>query len=155
MAYAQQRNDGPPPPPVPPVPHSLRVELESEYGSQPHFDDPLVAPRPHKLQPDLPANVCPSDLPFIESTDLCDLTDGTHTPGAGLYLPADFAGLLRRSTISPAIQPAYTRLCICQWQRSESSTARLESVVRREHPRASSGLPISISRTILRPATTT
>ncbi len=63
MAYAQRpQHDGPPPPPLPPVPPSLRVELESEYGSQPHFDDPLVAPRPHKLQPDLPANVRPFDL---------------------------------------------------------------------------------------------
>ncbi|KAI0697009.1 hypothetical protein BC835DRAFT_800284 [Cytidiella melzeri] len=50
-------NDAVPPPPLPPVPPSLRVELESEYGSAPHFDDPLVAPRPHRVQPDLPANM--------------------------------------------------------------------------------------------------
>lgn len=50
-------NDIPPPPPLPPVPQSLRAEIESEYGSPPHFEDPLVAPRPHKLQPDVPANV--------------------------------------------------------------------------------------------------
>ncbi|KAI0346356.1 HCP-like protein [Trametopsis cervina] len=54
--YGSRRTD-PPPPPVPPVPASLRVELESEYGSPPHFEDPLAAPRPQRLQPDLPANM--------------------------------------------------------------------------------------------------
>lgn len=52
------RSDIPAPPPVPPLPPSLKVQLESEYGSRPHFEDPMVAPRPHKLQPDLPENVC-------------------------------------------------------------------------------------------------
>lgn len=28
------------------------------YSSPPHFEDPLIAPRPHKVIPDLPANVC-------------------------------------------------------------------------------------------------
>lgn len=30
----------------------------SHYNSPPHFEDPLIAPKPHKLIPDLPANVC-------------------------------------------------------------------------------------------------
>ena len=43
------------PPPIPPLPPNFRPE--SDYDVQPHFADPLVAPRPQKLQPDLPANV--------------------------------------------------------------------------------------------------
>ena len=39
-----------PPPPLPPLPPQLQE-------SAPHFDNPLVAPRPHRLDPDLPANV--------------------------------------------------------------------------------------------------
>jgi len=30
----------------------------SHYNSPPHFEDPLIAPKPHKFIPDLPANVC-------------------------------------------------------------------------------------------------
>lgn len=45
------------PPPLPPIPPALKQDLESEYGSAPHFEDPLVAPRPHKVHPDLPANM--------------------------------------------------------------------------------------------------
>lgn len=56
------------PPPVPPIPPSLRMDLESEYGSGPHFEDPLVAPRPHKLQPDLPANV---RIPLLVALRTC------------------------------------------------------------------------------------
>ena len=41
-------------PPLPPLPPNFKPELES---SPPHFEDTLVAPRPQKLQPDLPANV--------------------------------------------------------------------------------------------------
>lgn len=63
-AYDSRPSHNGDPPPIPPLPPTLRVELESEYGSGPHYDDPLVAPRPHKLQPDLPAHVRPSlDFP--------------------------------------------------------------------------------------------
>ncbi|KAI0332911.1 hypothetical protein GY45DRAFT_425497 [Cubamyces sp. BRFM 1775] len=51
------------PPSVPPLPPDFKPD---QYSSGPHYEDPLVAPRPHKLQPDLPANVrtlfSPSDL---------------------------------------------------------------------------------------------
>ena len=30
----------------------------SHYNSPPHFEDPLIAPKPQKVIPDLPANVC-------------------------------------------------------------------------------------------------
>ncbi|KAL1946440.1 hypothetical protein VTO73DRAFT_15567 [Trametes versicolor] len=53
--YDQPRrsHEGSPPalPPLPPDFHS------DQYQSGPHYEDPLVAPRPHKLQPDLPQNM--------------------------------------------------------------------------------------------------
>ena len=42
------------PPAVPPLPPDFKPD---QYSSGPHFEDPLVAPRPQKLQPDLPKNV--------------------------------------------------------------------------------------------------
>jgi hypothetical protein len=48
-------------PPVPALPHEPRVQYEQEssgyYPSSPHLEEPLLAPRPHKLTPDLPAEV--------------------------------------------------------------------------------------------------
>ncbi|KAH9833110.1 uncharacterized protein C8Q71DRAFT_774181 [Rhodofomes roseus] len=43
----------PSPPPIPPLPPGF----DPAQASGPHFEDPLVAPRPHKLQPDLPATM--------------------------------------------------------------------------------------------------
>ena len=46
------------PPPVPPLPPGIRVQDDVEYRpSPPHLEEPLLAPRPHKLTPDLPAEV--------------------------------------------------------------------------------------------------
>jgi hypothetical protein len=48
------------PPPVPPPPpgNRLQPEVDIEYRpSPPHLEEPLLAPRPHKLTPDLPAEV--------------------------------------------------------------------------------------------------
>ncbi|KAI0349606.1 HCP-like protein [Trametes cingulata] len=42
------------PPAVPPLPPDFKPD---QYSSGPHYEDPLVAPRPHKLQPDLPKNM--------------------------------------------------------------------------------------------------
>ncbi|KAI0665457.1 hypothetical protein C8Q78DRAFT_1064822 [Trametes maxima] len=42
------------PPAIPPLPPDFNPD---QYSSGPHFEDPLVAPRPHKLQPDLPKNM--------------------------------------------------------------------------------------------------
>ncbi|EIW78742.1 HCP-like protein [Coniophora puteana RWD-64-598 SS2] len=50
----------PPPPNHPPQPHAPPPPPEfliDPGPSQPHFEQPLVAPRPHKLDPDLPANM--------------------------------------------------------------------------------------------------
>src|SRR6266850_1490902 len=48
------------PPFVPPLPPGLRVQSDSEYRpSPPHLEEPLLAPRPHKVTPDLPAEVGP------------------------------------------------------------------------------------------------
>src|SRR6266403_4680299 len=46
-------------PPVPVLPPQLRVQhnQESYHPSPPHLEEPLLAPRPHKLTPDLPAEV--------------------------------------------------------------------------------------------------
>lgn len=46
------------PPAVPPLPPNFRLNNEDySYESPPHFADPLVAPRPHKLDHSIPANV--------------------------------------------------------------------------------------------------
>ena len=46
------------PPPVPPLPTGIRVQSDFEYRpSPPHLEEPLLAPRPHKVTPDLPAEV--------------------------------------------------------------------------------------------------
>jgi len=45
--------------PVPPIlalPPDLQNQ-ESYHPSSPHLEEPLLAPRPHKLMPDLPAEV--------------------------------------------------------------------------------------------------
>ncbi|KAH9848310.1 HCP-like protein [Lenzites betulinus] len=42
------------PPAVPPLPPDF---VQDQYPSAPHYEDPLVAPRPQKLQPDLPQNM--------------------------------------------------------------------------------------------------
>ena len=56
-------------PPVPALPPDLQVQYEQEpyYPSSPHLEEPLLAPRPHKLTPDLPAEV---GLTIISSLDL-------------------------------------------------------------------------------------
>jgi hypothetical protein len=41
-----------PPPPPPPNPQNPSATV-----SPPHFENPLIAPRPYKLDPGLPANV--------------------------------------------------------------------------------------------------
>ncbi|TFK37925.1 hypothetical protein BDQ12DRAFT_684353 [Crucibulum laeve] len=55
------------PPPLPPLPPAVRVQEERyntpsiyeypSYESPPHFGDPLVAPRPHRLDPNVGANM--------------------------------------------------------------------------------------------------
>jgi hypothetical protein len=69
MSYARpplppRPMDGPapgssaPPPPIPPLPPNFDPsEDEYAYGSSPHYANPMLAPRPHKVNPDLPADV--------------------------------------------------------------------------------------------------
>ncbi|KAF9033396.1 hypothetical protein BJ165DRAFT_1616078 [Panaeolus papilionaceus] len=53
-----------PPPPLPPVPADLRTQTQRyntpspyEYAeSPPHFENPMIAPRPHRSNPSIPAN---------------------------------------------------------------------------------------------------
>ncbi|KAG6888819.1 hypothetical protein C0992_007433 [Termitomyces sp. T32_za158] len=49
--YSAQSRSQSNPPPVPPVPQELR------YDSPPHFADPIAAPRPHRIDPSIPANM--------------------------------------------------------------------------------------------------
>jgi hypothetical protein len=71
------------PPPIPPLPPNYRPENGGYgYGGyddvQPHFSDPLVAPRPQKLTPDVPANV--SDSGCCKCLWMCaDELDGLET----------------------------------------------------------------------------
>ncbi len=44
-------------PPVPALPPGFRPEIDGLYDSQPHFVQPLVAPRPQKLMNTVPAEV--------------------------------------------------------------------------------------------------
>lgn len=55
-----------PPPPIPPLPPDLRLQTERyntpspyELESPPRFENPLIAPRPHRLDHSIPANVSP------------------------------------------------------------------------------------------------
>ncbi|KAI0716270.1 hypothetical protein C8Q76DRAFT_692038 [Earliella scabrosa] len=52
--YDQPPRQASSPPAVPPLPPDYTPD---QYSSGPHFEDPLVAPRPQKLQPDLPKNM--------------------------------------------------------------------------------------------------
>lgn len=54
--YSAQSRSQSNPPPVPPVPQELR------YDSPPHFADPIAAPRPHRVDPSIPANVSSCSL---------------------------------------------------------------------------------------------
>jgi hypothetical protein len=44
-------------PPIPPLPPGFRPEIDGLYDSQPHYGDPMVAPRPQKLMSSVPAEV--------------------------------------------------------------------------------------------------
>ncbi|TCD63678.1 hypothetical protein EIP91_005122 [Steccherinum ochraceum] len=44
------------PPPIPPLPPNFKPDIDDQELT-PHFENPLIAPRPHKLQPDVPANM--------------------------------------------------------------------------------------------------
>ena len=48
-------------PPVPALPPGFRPEIDGMYDSQPHFMQPLVAPRPQKLMNSVPAEVSGND----------------------------------------------------------------------------------------------
>ncbi|KAF9524188.1 hypothetical protein CPB83DRAFT_861764 [Crepidotus variabilis] len=56
-----------PPPPPPPLPQDIkalndRYNTPSQYelDSLPHFDHPMIAPRPHRVDPSIPANMVQS-----------------------------------------------------------------------------------------------
>ncbi|KAJ6464818.1 hypothetical protein DFH09DRAFT_1488281 [Mycena vulgaris] len=57
-------------PPVPPRPSSATPTPHLTFESPPHFDNPLAAPRPHRVDPSLGANVSSSRFtwPAISTT---------------------------------------------------------------------------------------
>ena len=62
--YDGPTGNGDRPPPLPPLPPDLKAQAERyntpsfyELDSPPHFENPLIAPRPHRVDPALPANV--------------------------------------------------------------------------------------------------
>lgn len=66
------------PPFAPAFPPQVIIQSNPEYHpSPPHLEEPLVAPRPHKLTPDLPAEV-PSFYTSPNSP-LTLLSDGPHS----------------------------------------------------------------------------
>ena len=44
------------PPPLPPLPPSFREQNEAEE-SPPRFENPMIAPRPHRVDRSIPGNV--------------------------------------------------------------------------------------------------
>ncbi|KAF9458316.1 hypothetical protein BDZ94DRAFT_114754 [Collybia nuda] len=54
-AQANSYTNDPNPPPLPPLPPDLRYD--QHYDSAPHFENPLAAPRPHRMDPSIPANM--------------------------------------------------------------------------------------------------
>lgn len=126
--YDQPRrsHEGSPPalPPLPPDFHS------DQYQSGPHYEDPLVAPRPHKLQPDLPQNVRPdlSPLPLIVLTS-CRWR--AHSTNRSIRLPSNphkAPTLLRSNHHSPPALPPSPNPC------STPHTRPLSPHRRNHHP---------------------
>ncbi|KAI0001217.1 hypothetical protein BJV77DRAFT_973060 [Russula vinacea] len=76
-----------PPVPTPPLQPQIRVQYDPGYHpSPPHLEEPLLAPRPHKLTPDLPAemartldNQLSRGPPYDDRTP--SLTPGFYVPG--------------------------------------------------------------------------
>jgi hypothetical protein len=75
-------------PPVPPRPPTVVAPTNNNnnYESPPHFDNPLVAPRPHRVDPQIGANV---SSVYYE----CGM-DGAFTYGDVVRLPAAAVGLV-------------------------------------------------------------
>ncbi|THU83516.1 hypothetical protein K435DRAFT_689452 [Dendrothele bispora CBS 962.96] len=87
-----------PPPPLPPVPPALQNQPlppvpppPPGYSaeSQPHFEDPLPAPRPHTLKPDLPANMASNLDEQLYAQSFRGPSPGPPPPGN--YNPGGFA----------------------------------------------------------------
>lgn len=117
---------GPPPPPAPgfyPPPPQIALDA----GSAPHYADPLVAPRPQRLTPDVPADVsvscavlhpCPS---FLFSSLWFDLSLGLLLRGRlGIFVWA-----ISRSEIQPSDLEAEAGES-CWWARGYSFRIELD-----------------------------
>ncbi|KAF8155421.1 hypothetical protein B0H34DRAFT_798611 [Crassisporium funariophilum] len=84
-----------PPPPLPPLPPDLRLETERyntpspyEIESPPHFENPLIAPRPHRLDPSIPANMARSlDDQIYQQRQQPQHASVNYTPGFSVPAP--------------------------------------------------------------------
>ncbi|KAF5365120.1 hypothetical protein D9758_011028 [Tetrapyrgos nigripes] len=74
------KDTGTPPPPPPGY----------SAGTQPHFEDPLPAPNPHRLQPDLPANMASNLDEQLYAQSFRGPSPGPPPPHAG-YNPGGFS----------------------------------------------------------------
>lgn len=77
----QMLSSVPPPPPLPPHPPSFRQNGQSmDYSSPPHFEQPMAAPKPHRLDPSIPANVCYVFSVFVGMPILPYVLSRWHAP---------------------------------------------------------------------------
>ncbi|KAI1784859.1 HCP-like protein [Ganoderma leucocontextum] len=84
--YDSPHRQGSAPPAVPPLPPDFYPD---QYSSGPHFEDPLVAPRPQKLQPDLSKNMAQS----LDDHDQASLPSFQPPPFSNASFPQpSFAG---------------------------------------------------------------
>ncbi|TFY58573.1 hypothetical protein EVG20_g8092, partial [Dentipellis fragilis] len=84
------------PPPLPPLPPNFSAPRQPDsHFSPPHFEDPLVAPKPHKLNPDLPADMARSlDAQVAGALPTSDpgiSSDYYRPPGAAVNITPGFA----------------------------------------------------------------
>ncbi|KAF8875033.1 hypothetical protein BD779DRAFT_1678416 [Infundibulicybe gibba] len=99
-----------PPPPRPPLPPDILQNRYSPYESPPHFDNPLIAPRPHKLDPTVPANMVQNlnDELYRQQQDYrrpSPAPPPPPPPGAGVNYTPGFAAPPSFSPNSPQWSP--------------------------------------------------
>lgn len=89
----QMLSSVPPPPPLPPHPPSFRQNGQSmDYSSPPHFEQPMAAPKPHRLDPSIPANMARTleASTYPQQPDYRRLTPVPPPPPAGVNVTPGF-----------------------------------------------------------------
>ncbi|KAH7886822.1 HCP-like protein [Phlebopus sp. FC_14] len=112
------------PPPIPPLPPELLAQ--SQRQSLPHFEPPLAAPRPHRLDPNLPANMArtldnQAAAPHQHQHDSyravspCVQPPANYNPG-GFAHPSQFQGRV-------SVQPPPNQAAWSAWNPASSPAA--------------------------------